>query len=190
MLLRGANGSGKSTLLTLLAGAHPGYEGSITLGGAEISHIPSAELPRHVLYVPETPVLLTASLRENLTLGVPHSTADVLDACRVACFLDVVDSLPEGLDEPVRETGAGFSRGQIQRLAIARAVLHGPRIYLFDETFSGIDRNTLTRIWDALQTVEGTKIMVSHGHVGDCAFVLEHSLSPSSDLCQESPLPR
>ncbi|MEU5735434.1 ABC transporter transmembrane domain-containing protein [Streptomyces antimycoticus] len=190
MLLRGVNGSGKSTLLALLAGVHPGYGGSITLGGAEISHIPSAELPQHVLYIPESPVLLTASLRENLTLGVPHSTADVLDACRVACFLDVVDSLPEGLDEPVRETGAGLSRGQIQRLSIARAVLHGPRVYLFDETFSGIDRDTFTRIWDGLRMVEGTKIVVSHGHVGDCAFDLEHSLAPSSVLCPESPLPR
>ncbi|MGW2698505.1 peptidase domain-containing ABC transporter [Streptomyces sp. NPDC001340] len=190
MLLRGANGSGKSTLLSLLAGVHPGYEGSITLGGAEISRIPSAELPRHVLYVPENPVLLTASLRENLTLGVPHGTADVLEACRIACFLDVVDSLPEGLDEPVRETGAGLSRGQIQRLSIARAVLHGPWVYLFDETFSGIDRDTFTRIWDGLRAVKGTKIMVSHGHVNDVVFDLEHSLDPSSDLRPEGPQPR
>ncbi|MFE9972096.1 peptidase domain-containing ABC transporter [Streptomyces hirsutus] len=186
MLLRGANGSGKSTLLALLAGVHPGYGGSITLGNAEISRIPPAELSRHILYVPENPVLFTASLRENLTLGVPHDTADILDACRVACFLEVVESLPEGLDEPMRETGAGLSRGQIQRLSIARAVLHGPRVYLFDETFSGIDRDTFARIWDALRTVEGTKVMVSHGHVADVAFDLEHSLIPSAALCPES----
>ncbi|MGW1213512.1 peptidase domain-containing ABC transporter [Streptomyces sp. NPDC002499] len=190
MLLRGANGSGKSTLLALLTGVHPGYRGSITLGGAEISCVPSAELPRHVLYVPENPVLLTASLRENLTLGVAHSRADILEACRVACFLDVVDSLPEGLDEPVRETGAGLSRGQIQRLSIARAVLHAPRVYLFDETFSGIDRDTVTRIWDALRAVKGTKVVVSHGHIQDITFDREHTLARSTDLCPESPHPR
>ncbi|MCI3276434.1 peptidase domain-containing ABC transporter [Streptomyces cylindrosporus] len=190
MLLGGANGSGKSTLLALLAGVHSGYGGSITIGGAEISRVPAAELPHHVLYVPENPVLLTASLRENLTLGVPHSTADILEACRVACFLDVLDGLHDGLDEPVRESGAGLSRGQIQRLSIARAVLHGPQVYLFDESFSGIDRDTFDRIWTALRAVKGTKVMVSHGHVGDVVFDLEHSLGPSPDLCAESPAPR
>ncbi|WP_317443594.1 peptidase domain-containing ABC transporter [Streptomyces collinus] len=190
MLLRGANGSGKSTLLALLAGRHPGYEGSVTLGGARIDRVRATELPRHVLYVPEDPVLLTADLRENLTLGVPHSTADILHACRVACFLDVVESLPEGLDEPVRETGAGLSRGQIQRLSIARAVLHAPQVYLFDETFSGVDRDTFGRIWEALRAVKGTKIMVSHGHVQDVAFDLEHSLDSSPDTSPESAQPR
>ncbi|NEC26768.1 peptidase domain-containing ABC transporter [Streptomyces sp. SID8111] len=186
MLLSGTNGSGKSTLLALLGGRYPDYGGSITLGGAEISRIPSAELSRHVLYVPENPALFTASLRENLTLGAPHDTADVLEACRVAGFMEVVDGLAEGLDEPVRESGAGLSRGQLQRLSIARAVLHGPGVYLFDETFSGIDRDTFARIWEALRTVEGTKVVVSHGHVADVTFDLELSLTPSTDLCQES----
>ncbi|MCC5477453.1 peptidase domain-containing ABC transporter [Streptomyces barringtoniae] len=181
MLLRGANGSGKSTLLALLAGVHPGYSGSVTLGGAELSRIAADELPRHVLYVPENPVLLTASVRENLTLGVPHSTADILRACRIACFEEVLDRLPEGLEEPVRETGSGLSRGQIQRLSIARAVLHAPRVYLFDETFSGIDRDTFTRIWEGLRSVKGTKIMVSHGHVQDIRFDLDLSLDPSTE---------
>lgn len=176
VLLRGANGSGKSTLLALLAGTHPGYHGSITLGDAEISRIRDAELRRHVLYVPENPVLFTAPLRENLTLGVPHRTDNILAACRVACFLDVLENLPAGLDEPLRESGAGLSRGQIQRLSIARAVLHAPQVFLFDETFSGIDRDTFARIWGHLQAVKGTKIMVSHGHVQDVEFDLCHSL--------------
>ncbi|MGY0486284.1 peptidase domain-containing ABC transporter [Streptomyces sp. WG-D5] len=189
MLLRGTNGAGKSTLLSLLAGVHDGYEGSIALGGAEVCRIAPEELPRWILYLPEHPALLTASLRENLTLGAEHSTAEILEACRVACFLDVVESLPEGLDEPVRESGAGFSRGQLQRMSIARAVLHAPRVYLFDETFSGIDRDTLARIWKALSALEGTKIMVSHGQTEDVAFDLVHSLDSSSDHCQESVQP-
>jgi len=181
MLIRGANGSGKSTLLNLLAGMHHTYDGSITIGGAEISRVSAAELPRYVLYVPETPVLLTASLRENLTLGVPRSTADILQACRIACFLDVIQSLPEGLDEPMKETGSGLSRGQLQRLSIARAILHGPQVYLFDETFSGIDRDTVVRVWEGLRSVKGTKIVVSHGHVQDVAFDSEHSLGSAAD---------
>ncbi|WP_324609102.1 peptidase domain-containing ABC transporter [Streptomyces sp. MUSC 125] len=187
MLLRGGNGSGKSTLLALLAGMHPGYTGSVTLGGAEISRIGTDALPRHVLYVPENPILLPASVRENLTLGAPHSTQDILRACSIACFQDVLDTLPEGLDEPVRETGAGLSRGQIQRLSIARAVLHAPRVYLFDETFSGIDRETFARIWEGLRSVKGTKIVVSHGHVQDAVFDLELSLDPSTGLCTQRP---
>ncbi|MEV6615334.1 ABC transporter transmembrane domain-containing protein [Streptomyces sp. NPDC051051] len=177
MLLRGANGSGKSTLLALLSGAHGDYRGSVRVGGAEISRIPASELPSRLLYVPENPVLLTASLRENLTLGVPHSTADILAACRTACFLDVLESLPQGLDEPIRESGAGLSRGQVQRLSAARALLHAPEVFLFDETFSGVDRDTFARIWEQLRTVKGTKIMVSHGHVQDVAFDLEVDLS-------------
>ncbi|GAA2482522.1 sublancin transporter SunT [Actinocorallia cavernae] len=190
MLLRGGNGSGKSTFLALLAGVHHDYTGSATLGGAEIARITAEELPRHVLYVPENPVLLTASLRENLTLGAPHSTADILRACRIACFQEVLDTLPEGLDEPVRETGAGLSRGQIQRLSIARAVLHAPQVYLFDETFSGIDRDTSARIWAELRHVPGTKIMVSHGHLQDIAFDLELSFALPTGPRTESPLPR
>ncbi|KUN01435.1 hypothetical protein AQI95_31435 [Streptomyces yokosukanensis] len=189
-LLRGGNGSGKSTLLALLAGTHPGYTGSVTVGGAEIGRITADALSRHVLYVPENPVLLPASVRENLTLGVPHSTDDILRACRIACFQDVLDTLPEGLDEPVKESGAGLSRGQIQRLSIARAVLHAPRVYLFDETFSGIDRDTFARIWEELGSVKGTKIVVSHGHVQDAAFDLELFLDPSTGLRTESPQPR
>jgi ABC-type bacteriocin/lantibiotic exporter with double-glycine peptidase domain len=90
----------------------------------------------------------------------------------------------------VRETGAGLSRGQIQRLSIARAVLHAPRVYLFDETFSGIDRDTITRIWDALRAVKGTKVVVSHGHIQDITFDREHTLAPFTDLRPESPHPR
>ncbi|MFJ6832134.1 hypothetical protein [Streptomyces sp. NPDC091209] len=61
-------------------------------------------------------------------------------------------------------------------LSIARAVLHAPEVYLFDETFSGIDRETLTLIWGHLGSVKGTKVMVSHGHVQDIAFDLVHTL--------------
>ncbi|MFD5720402.1 peptidase domain-containing ABC transporter [Streptomyces sp. NPDC127036] len=176
VLLRGANGSGKSTLLALLAGTHTGYRGSITLGGAEVGRIREADLCRRVLYVPENPVLLTASLRENLTLGVAHPTADIIEACRVACFLEVLDTLAGGLDAPLRESGAGLSRGQIQRLSIARAVLHAPDVYLFDETFSGVDRETFVRVWGHLGSVKGTKVLVSHGHVQDIDFDLSHTL--------------
>ncbi|MFE9835018.1 peptidase domain-containing ABC transporter [Streptomyces sp. NPDC005551] len=179
VLLRGSNGSGKSTLLALLAGTHSGYRGSITLGGAEISRVGESVLRRHVLYVPETPVLLAASLRENLTLGAGHSEAAIREACRVAGFSEVLATLPEGLDEPVRDTGAGLSRGQLQRLSLARAVLHAPQVYLFDESFSGIDRETFARVWDRLGALKATKVVVSHGHVQDVPFDLHISLDQS-----------
>ncbi|MFG2408592.1 peptidase domain-containing ABC transporter [Streptomyces brevispora] len=170
LLLQGGNGSGKSTLLRVMAGMYGGYRGNVAVGGSDICTLQEEVLPTQILYVPENPLLLTGSLRDNLTLGVEHSTADIVEACRVACFIDVLELLPEGLDWPVREDGTGLSRGQIQRLSIARAVLHAPRVFLFDESFSGIDRETFARIWGRLMTVKASKVLVSHGAAQDLDF--------------------
>ncbi|MFG3494388.1 peptidase domain-containing ABC transporter [Streptomyces sp. NPDC047928] len=172
MLVRGRNGSGKSTLLKSLAGLHPDYRGRITLGGAELTRVPEEALRRQVLYVPETPVLLTASIRENLTLGTDRPDAEILDACRTACFLDVVEGLPDGLDHPLREGGGRLSRGQLQRLSLARAVLQAPDAFLFDESFSGIDGETLRTVWARLTALDATKIVVAHGGLPDAGFDL------------------
>ncbi|WP_415952033.1 peptidase domain-containing ABC transporter [Streptomyces sp. KLOTTS4A1] len=170
LLVRGGNGSGKSTLLRALAGLHPDYRGRIALGEAEVTRIPEEFLRRHILYVPETPVLLNSSLRQNLTFGTNRSEEEIRSACHTACFLEIIDGLPAGLDTPVREDGSGWSRGQIQRLSLARAVLHAPRVFLFDESFSGIDTETLSVVWARLGSVDATKVVVTHGVIPGATF--------------------
>lgn len=169
-LVRGPNGAGKSTLLKVLAGLHPGYTGSVTVGGTEVRDLDEARRARHVLYVSEEPLLVAATVRENLTLGAPHSQEAVDRACRIACFDDVVDQFADGYDEFLKEDGGKLSRGQAQRLALARAVLHAPGVYLFDETFSGIDEDTFRRVWKNLRETPGTKLLVSHRDVPEGDF--------------------
>ncbi|WP_030670008.1 ABC transporter transmembrane domain-containing protein [Streptomyces sp. NRRL B-1347] len=169
-LLQGANGSGKSTVLRTAAGLHTEYAGTITVGGADLRNLDEDTLRRHVLYVPEDPLLVAGDVHENLTLGATHEAADIARACHIACFQSVVDTLPTGLAEPVREDGAGLSRGQVQRLGLARALLHNPRIYLFDESFSGIDRDTMATIWRRLMRLDATKLLVSHGALPHISF--------------------
>ncbi|WP_210594091.1 peptidase domain-containing ABC transporter [Streptomyces sp. GESEQ-35] len=169
-LVRGPNGAGKSTLLKVLAGLHPGYAGTVTIGGTDISDLDEIERARHVLYVPEEPLILAATVRENLTLGAHHPQEDVDLACRAACFDDVVNTLPDGYDAVLKEDGGQLSRGQAQRLAVARALLRAPEVYLFDETFSGIDEDTFHRVWKNLRDRPGAKVLVSHREVPETDF--------------------
>ncbi|MFE7166340.1 peptidase domain-containing ABC transporter [Streptomyces sp. NPDC057616] len=169
-LVRGANGAGKSTLLKVLAGLYPEHEGSVAVGEREIREMAEAERARHVVYVPEEPLLVAASVRENLTLGVPRAQADIDHACRIACFDEVVNGLSRGYDTYLKEDGGRLSRGQVQRLAVARAVLLAPAVLLFDETFSGIDEDTFRRVWKNLRETPGAKVLVSHREVPEADF--------------------
>jgi ABC-type bacteriocin/lantibiotic exporter with double-glycine peptidase domain len=169
-LVRGGNGTGKSTLLKVLAGLYSDYQGSVTVGGREVRTVAEAERARHVLYVSEEPLLVSGTVRENLTLGAPHAQEDIDRACRIACFDEVVDRLTGGYEAHLREDGGRLSRGQAQRLAVARAVLLDPAIILFDETFSGIDEDTFRRVWKNLRETPGTKVLVSHREVPEADF--------------------
>ncbi|MFE0136342.1 peptidase domain-containing ABC transporter [Streptomyces sp. NPDC059037] len=175
-LLQGANGSGKSTVLKLAAGLLPDYTGSVHLSGTDIRELDESFMRRHILYVSENPVVFSASLRENLTLGGSHEDEEIMEACRVASFAEIIDTLPQGLDTVMREDDAGLSRGQLQRMGLARAVLHAPAIYLFDESFSGVDRVTFEAIWRNLRNVEATKLVVSHDELDFLDFDVRISL--------------
>ncbi|WP_186778038.1 peptidase domain-containing ABC transporter [Streptomyces salinarius] len=168
--LRGGNASGKSTLLKILAGLYPADGGNVTLGGHPVSPAASdGALPR-VLYVPEIPMVVNASLWENLTLGRNHTREEVDRACVLAAATSVVGHFDNGYDEILREDAVRLSRGQLQRLALARALLVQPDVYLFDESFSGIDKDTLTTVWNALATLPSTRVLVAHRDVADLHF--------------------
>ncbi|MEU6172816.1 peptidase domain-containing ABC transporter [Streptantibioticus parmotrematis] len=175
-LIKGGNGCGKSTLLKVVAGLYSGYTGSVELNGTQVSELNETALQGAVLYVPETPLVIDGSVHENLTLGSPYSEQEIVGACHTAGFLDVVQEMPRGFDQTLRERGTGLSRGQLQRMSLARALLNNPDIYLFDESFSGIDPETTERIWDDLRGVNATKVVVAHGPTLHMDFDVEINL--------------
>ena len=124
--LVGGSGAGKSTLVSLLLGFITPDQGEILVNGAPLNDIDPGSWRRQVGWVGQNPVLFHGSLRENLLMGRPDAGEDrVTEAARAAGVLDFAGRLPQGLDTPVGEQGVGLSRGEAQRVALARVFLKG-----------------------------------------------------------------
>ncbi|MDQ3459189.1 MAG: ABC transporter ATP-binding protein/permease [Deinococcota bacterium] len=136
--LSGESGSGKSSLLRLLLGFLEPDGGRILLDGRPLGAYAEAELRRRVAYVPQDNLLFRGSLRDNLLLGRAYSEARLLEVLRAVRLLEAVRDLG-GLDYRLSEDGAGFSGGQRQRLAAARALLAEPEVLLLDEPSANLD---------------------------------------------------
>lgn len=160
----GESGCGKSTLASVLMGRARGYEGSVSLGGSELSGIAPAELLSHVTYVGHESYLFKGTVRENLLMGAPSATDDELwDALARTRLADFFRA-EQGLDTPLLERASNLSGGQRQRLAIARALLHDTPVYIFDEATSNVDVESEDAIMSAVRGVAGrsTVILISH----------------------------
>lgn len=160
----GESGCGKSTLASVLMGRARGYEGSVSLGGSELSGIAPAELLSHVTYVGHESYLFKGTVRENLLMGAPSATDDELwDALARTRLADFFHA-EQGLDTPLLERASNLSGGQRQRLAIARALLHDTPVYIFDEATSNVDVESEDAIMSAVRGVAGrsTVILISH----------------------------
>lgn len=143
--LVGPSGGGKTTLLRLLLGMMPAHTGSILLGGGQPAlTLQAAPATRRLFaYVPQDNTLLSGTIAENLRLTNPNATEEMLtEALKTACAYDFVSALPKGLDTRVGENGDGLSKGQIQRISIARALLSDAPILLLDEATSALDVKT------------------------------------------------
>ncbi|WP_018788714.1 ABC transporter ATP-binding protein [Micromonospora sp. CNB394] len=146
----GAVGSGKSTLLRLLARLEDPAAGTITYGGVPLPAASLADLRHRITGVPQRPVLLSGTIAENLRLGRPDLTdGDLRAACHAAAF--DVDALPDGYATEVGERGDALSGGQVQRLALARALLRRPAVLLLDDVTSALDATTETALLDRLR---------------------------------------
>ncbi len=160
----GASGIGKSTLLKLLLGIiHPQSGRLYVQCGSERMTL-DRQTRRLFAYVPQGNLLLSGTLRENLTVVKPTATADeIAQAVHVSAMDDYLPLLPQGLDTPVGENAAGLSEGQSQRLAIARAVLGGAPILLLDECTSALDEQTEQTVLHRLRDLPGRMcIAVTH----------------------------
>ncbi len=164
----GESGSGKSTILNLLMGFYHPDEGSVRLDGKNLAEIDLRSYRRHLAVVPQTSILFSGTIRENITYGLPDVTEEQLStAVRAAHLQELIDSLPQGLDTRLDEHGNNLSGGQRQRISIARAIIRDPQIILFDEATSALDTVSELEIQKAIQNLTQ----------GRTTFIVAHRLS-------------
>ena len=161
----GRIGSGKTTLQKLMTGLYRPSSGAVLIDGVDQSQIDPADLRSHIGSVPQDVTLFFGSVRENILYGNPLATdEDVIRAADISGVSEFVNAHPNGLDRQVGERGAALSGGQRQSIAIARAVLNQPPIYILDEPSTAMDNSTEERLKRHLaQTSDGkTLIVVTH----------------------------
>ena len=163
-VITGPSGTGKSTLLKLLLGIFHPESGSVYLGCGDERVALDRSMRRLFAYVPQGNLLLSGTVRENLTIAATDATPEQIDrALYVSAMDEYLDQLPLGLDTPLGESGAGLSEGQLQRLAIARAVLGGAPVLLLDECTSALDGETEQKVLQRLKALpDMTCIAVTH----------------------------
>lgn len=160
----GSTGSGKSTLIGLIPRLYDATDGHVLVDGVDVRDLDPQTLWSRIGLVPQQPYLFSGTIASNLRYGKTDATTEeIWEALRVAQAADFVAELDGGLDAPVAQGGTNFSGGQRQRLAIARALVKRPEIYLFDDSFSALDFATDSRLRAALvpSTREATVIIVA-----------------------------
>lgn len=175
----GASGIGKSTILKLLLGVFKAESGSLYLDCDDARVDINRSTRGLFAYVPQGNLLLSGTIRDNLTIVKPDATEEELSRAAYAGAMDdFLPQLPQGMDTVLGESGAGLSEGQMQRLAIARAVLGGAPILLLDECTSALDSDTELKVLERLRALENrTCIAVTHrsAALGVCDFRLNVS---------------
>ncbi|NYT96598.1 ABC transporter ATP-binding protein [Salinispora sp. H7-4] len=157
----GSTGAGKSTLLALIPRLIDATSGAVLVDGVNVRDLAPEALWQRIGLVPQRPYLFTGTIATNLRHGNPDATeAELWAALEVAQARDFVAALPDGLDAPVAQGGTNLSGGQRQRLAIARALVRRPEIYLFDDSFSALDLGTDARLRAALRPVTADAAVV------------------------------
>jgi len=160
----GSTGSGKSTVLSLIPRLSDVTEGVVLVDGVDVRDLDPKLLAATVAFVPQKPYLFTGTVASNLRYGNPDATDDELwHALETAQARGFVEAMPDGLATPISQGGTNVSGGQRQRLAIARALVRRPEIYLFDDSFSALDYATDAALRAALarETATATVLIVA-----------------------------
>lgn len=159
----GSTGSGKTTLLGLVPRLFDATAGSVRIGGVDVRDLDPVVLGSRIGLVPQRPYLFSGTVASNLRYGKPDATDDELwHALTVAQAADFVRAMPGALDATIAQGGTNVSGGQRQRLAIARALVRRPDVYLFDDSFSALDVATDARLRAALgpETADAVVLLV------------------------------
>ncbi len=160
----GSTGAGKTTLVSMVARLFDATSGAVRVDGVDVREMDPEVLWARLGLVPQRPYLFSGTVASNLRYGDPDATdAQLWEALEIAQAADFVRAMPEGLDTPISQGGTTVSGGQRQRLAIARAIVRRPEIYLFDDSFSALDLTTDARLRAALKphTADATVVIVA-----------------------------
>jgi ATP-binding cassette subfamily B protein len=150
----GSTGAGKTTMLNLVPRLYDVTAGRVLVGGVDVRRLDQDVLWSRLGLVPQRAFLFTGTVASNLRYGKPDATTDEMwEALEIAQARDFVEAMPDGLEARISQGGSNLSGGQRQRLAIARAVIRRPEIYLFDDSFSALDLSTDARLRAALAPV-------------------------------------
>lgn len=162
--IAGETGCGKTTVMRLILGLISPQQGKVIVSDNKYSFQMSPAFRQRIAYVPQGNYLFSGSIRENLSLGNPNADdAAMKEALRQAAA-DFVFTMPAGLDSELKESGKGLSGGQIQRLAIARALLHGGEVLLLDEATASLDEKTEEEVIASLKKNVKDKIVIVVTH--------------------------
>lgn len=160
----GSTGSGKSTLIQLIPRFYDVTKGEILIDGVNVKDYNLAALRGKIGFIPQKALLFTGTIRENMLFGKEDATEeDLLYAAEVSQSAEFISQKADGYDELLSEGGANFSGGQKQRLAIARAIIRRPAIYVFDDSFSALDYKTDANLRARLkkETTQSTVLIVA-----------------------------
>ncbi|OJG45812.1 ABC transporter ATP-binding protein/permease [Enterococcus hermanniensis] len=160
----GSTGSGKSTLIQLIPRFYDVTEGQVLVDGKDVRDYQLKDLREKIGYIPQKAQLFTGTIADNLRYGKKDATlAEMERAVEIAQATDFIAQKPDGYQEKLAEGGSNFSGGQKQRLAIARAVIRQPEIYIFDDSFSALDYQTDARLRARLkkETTEAAVLIVA-----------------------------
>jgi ATP-binding cassette subfamily B protein len=160
----GGTGSGKSTLAGLIPRFYDVKGGRVLVDGVDVRQLPQADVRARIGFVPQKAVLFNGTIASNIRYGRDGASDDDLrHAADVAQALDFIDAMPQGFDAPVAQGGTNLSGGQKQRLAIARAIVRRPDVYVFDDSFSALDFATDAKLRAALreETKHATVVIVA-----------------------------
>ncbi|MBP7930594.1 MAG: ABC transporter ATP-binding protein [Acidimicrobiia bacterium] len=157
----GSTGAGKTTLIDLVPRLYDVKGGSVTIGGVDVRDADLNDLWQTIGLVPQRPFLFSGTIESNLRYGKPDATeAELWNALRIAQAQAFVEANPDGLQAPISQGGSNLSGGQRQRMAIARAVIRRPDIYIFDDAFSALDLQTDANLRAALQPITADSVVL------------------------------
>lgn len=163
--LVGESGAGKSTILNLVIGFNQVNSGEVLIDGHNMKDIDLRSYRKYLAVVPQTSILFSGTIRDNITYGVDNVDEATLDEIvKAANLTDLINSLPDGLDTMVGEHGGKLSGGQRQRISIARALIRNPKVIVLDEATSALDSISEKLIQEALNnlTKDRTTFIVAH----------------------------
>lgn len=163
--LVGESGAGKSTIINMVIGFYLAEGGTLLMDGQDLREIDLRSYRKYLAVVPQTSILFSGTIRENITYGCEGVTDEQIDkVIRAANLKDLIDSLPKGLDTNVGEHGGKLSGGQRQRISIARALIRNPKVIVLDEATSALDSISEKLIQEAINnlTRNRTTFIVAH----------------------------